>query len=97
MNESQKLAEASYFLSHLAALESDPNAFAFELSGFLSAARSVLQYALEEARGKKGGENWYEQQVKAAPEIKYFRDKRNVSIHGEPVTNTWIEIQETVL
>lgn len=85
MNEDRKLAEAKYFLSHLSPSASSPNQFSFELSAFLSSARSVLQYALEEAKTKQGGQAWYDAQVKSAPEIKYFKDKRDVSIHVQPV------------
>ena len=85
VNEDRKLAEAKYFLSHLSPSASNPNHFSFELSAFLSSARSVLQYALEEAKTKQGGQVWYDAQLTSAPEIKYFKDKRNVSIHVRPV------------
>lgn len=96
MNETRKLAEAQHFLSHLAPSAPNTNAFAFELSAFLSAARSVLQYALEEAKTRSGGQAWYDAQVKSAPEIKYFKDKRDLSIHVQPVEpNRHINVSET--
>ncbi len=96
MNETRKLAEAQHFLSHLAPSASNTNAFAFELSAFLSAARSVLQYALEEAKTRSGGQAWYDAQLKSAPEIKYFKDKRDLSIHVQPVEpNRQINVTET--
>src|SRR5262245_53350076 len=63
----------------------DPKAFQYELSAFLSAARSVLQYALEEAKQKPNGQRWYEAQVSGAAVLKFFKDKRDVNIHAEPV------------
>ncbi len=85
MNENRKLAEAQYLLSHLRSCAFDQNTFEFELSAFLSAARSVLQYACKEAITKAGGQAWYDAHMTATPEIKYFRDKRNANIHVKPV------------
>lgn len=55
MYEQEKLDEARYFLSQMAMSADQPRAFRYELSAFLSAARSALQYALDEARAKVGG------------------------------------------
>lgn len=85
MNEQHKLAEAHYFLSRLNSSLPNPQAFSFELSAFLSAARSVLQYALDEAKTKPGGQAWYSGHVQQFPSISYFKDKRDISIHVEPV------------
>jgi len=84
MNEKHKLAEALYFLSHLGPSSLDPQEYSFELSAFLTAARSVLQYAHKEAISKPGGQVWYERHVQNKA-IEYFKDKRDVSIHTEPV------------
>jgi hypothetical protein len=59
--------------------------FTFNLSGFLSASRSVLQYALKEAENKKGGRKWYNKCVMASPVLKFFKDKRDANIHIEPI------------
>jgi hypothetical protein len=97
MNENQKLAEAQYFLSHLGACALNPDAFTFELSAFLSAARSVLQYACKEAKPKQGGQAWYDAHINATPVLTYFRGKRNVNIHQEPVgLHRHILVQENV-
>jgi hypothetical protein len=85
MNEQHKLAEARYFLSWLEPSSSDPQKFSFELSAFLSAARSALQYALDEAKTKPGGQTWYDNHVQQLQSIKYFKGKRDISIHVEPV------------
>jgi hypothetical protein len=63
----------------------DPEAFQYELSAFLSAARSVLQYALEEAKQKPNGQRWYEAQVSGNAVLKFFKDKRDLNIHAESV------------
>lgn len=91
MNEQHKLTEARYFLSRLGSLSSDSQKFSFYLSAFLSAARSVLQYAFEEAKTKPGGQAWYDNHVRQHPSMRYFKCKRDISIHVKPVVpNTHI-------
>ena len=85
MNEQNKLCEARYFLSRLGLSSSHMKEFSFELSAFLSAARSVLQYACKEAKTKHGGIEWYRDHMKNVPVLRYFRDKRDLSIHVKPV------------
>lgn len=100
MNEDHKFEEAQYFLDKLANPELELREFSFELSAFLTAARSVIQYALEEARSKLGGQAWYGGQVGVSPVVKYFKDKRDVSIHVTPVipTRTFhVKIEERVV
>ena len=63
----------------------EPQSFQYELSAFLSAARSVLQYAYEEASGTSSGRQWYETEVSGEPILKFFKDKRNLNIHEEPI------------
>lgn len=63
----------------------DPEAFQYELSAFLSAARSVLQYAFEETKQKPNGQRWYEAQVSGNAVLKFFKDKRDLNIHTEPI------------
>jgi len=86
MHESDKLDEARYFLGHLRELP-EPPSFRFELSAFLTAARTALQYALEEAQAK-GGQTWYDAHVSGKPLIKFFKDKRDINIHRTPVVPT---------
>jgi hypothetical protein len=47
-----KLAEAEYFYGRMQAERYNDAAFLHNLSAFLAAARSVLQYALKEAKAK---------------------------------------------
>lgn len=100
MNEDHKIEEAQYFLATLANPELELREFSFELSTFLTTARSALQYALEEARPKPGGQAWYDAQVGASPAVKYFKDKRDVSVHVTPVIPTrtiHLRIEERVV
>jgi hypothetical protein len=106
MHEQRKIAEAAFFLQHMESALFMPSDFEHFLSAFLSAARSVLQYALEEARLKAGGEAWYVAQVTGNPVLKFFKDRRDANIHVSPaalnreisVTDTFnIGIAESVL
>jgi hypothetical protein len=85
MHERSKLAEARHFLDRMYQEHSDPVAFARELSAFMAAGRSVLQYALKEAKSKSGGQKWYDQEM-ANPLFIFFKDLRDASIHDTPVT-----------
>jgi hypothetical protein len=62
MNERYKIGEAKFFLSRMEESVEDRVEFRYYLSAFLSAARSVLQYAKEES-SKKGRQQWYDETV----------------------------------
>lgn len=85
MYEIDKLNEANYFFNHMCNTIDEPDCFHYELSAFLSAARSVLLYALEEAQTKRNGQKWYDNYISQSDILKFFRDKRDISIHQEPV------------
>jgi hypothetical protein len=85
MHEARKLKEAWFFLVEMNTRERDPSAFIHLLSGFLSAARSVAQYAHKEATAKAGGQAWYDAEVAKRPLIGYFKTERDVNIHTKPV------------
>ncbi len=85
MYEQAKLAEAEYFYSRMLAEFNDRQKFTYNLSAFLSSARSVLQYALEEAKNKKGGQQWHDKQIIRSSVLSFFKDKRDINIHIEPV------------
>jgi len=85
MYEQAKLAEAQYFYSRMLVELNDRERFTHNLSAFLSSARSVMQYALEEAEPKTGGQQWYDNHMAASPVLSFFRDKRDINIHTEPV------------
>lgn len=79
-----KMNEARYFLNRMEREAQAPQNFHFELSAFLSAARSAVQYAYEEAKSNNAL-GWYEDAVKQYPQIRFFKDKRDLNIHTEPV------------
>jgi hypothetical protein len=85
MHDQQKLDEARFFIGAMTTSVEDSMAFRFNLSAFLSAARSVLQYALEETKSKTGGQAWYNAQMVSNPVLRFFKDKRDVNIHERPV------------
>lgn len=100
MHEQQKLDEAEYFLARMRSGVNQPQNFRFDLSAFLSSARSVLQYALDEAKAVSGGRAWYDAHVSGNSVVKFFKEKRDLNIHVEPVkpsTKVEVQITETIL
>ncbi len=86
MHEDSKLKEAHYFCSQMLAKLDDRQEFLFNLSAFLSAARSVLQYALKEAKSKDRGKEWYNGHIGSSRTLSFFKHKRDINVHIEPVT-----------
>ena len=62
MNERYKIGEAKYFLARMEESVENREAFRYNLSAFLSAARCVTQYAREESKSK-AGEQWYDKTI----------------------------------
>ena len=94
MREQDKIDEAAFFLQEMDTRVNDSVAYRYLTSAFLSAARSVLQYAWEEAAAPNGrhatrpeGKAWYDSHV-VGPLVPYFRDKRDANVHREPVKPT---------
>src|SRR6266699_5877290 len=85
MYEDDKLKEATYFLGQMRSSLQDPEVFRFNLSAFLSAARSIAQYALKEAQTKPQGQTWYEDFVKQDRFMRFFASKRDANIHDQIV------------
>lgn len=86
MHARYKLMEARYFLARMHEQHDNPTSFRFELSAFLGAARSALQYSLKEAQARSGGRQWYDQAIARDPLLTFFKDQRNANIHTAPVT-----------
>jgi len=80
-----KYKEAQYFLGKMQEESSNPEHFRYELSAFLTAARSVLQYIHKGVKGARA-QAWYDRQCNLSSSIKYFRCKRNVNVHTKPVS-----------
>lgn len=85
MHEQEKLKEAKHFFAKMRKAIDDPDAFHFELSAFLSSSRSILQYGSEEAKTMPRGQAWYDSHVSGNSILQYFKDKRDINIHAEPV------------
>lgn len=85
MHERERLDAATHFLQRMSVVSDDPKVFQYELGAFLMMSRTVLQFALKEAKTVPRGQAWYETAVKADPIIHYFKEKRNASVHSEPV------------
>jgi hypothetical protein len=86
VNEHAKIKEAQYFLSLLPELKNDRDKFIHNLSAFLTAGRSALQYAREEAEGKRKGLRWYDRHVASSKIIRFLKEKRDLNIHVNPVS-----------
>jgi len=84
MNEHKKLEEVRQFLSRMYDEREDPRALHHDFSAFLSAARTVLQYACKEATATPCGRTWYEGAMAGSPVFRYFKDLRNDNIHSKP-------------
>lgn len=97
MYEKSKLKEAGYFYSRMVSETDNRDNLLFDLSAFLSAARSVLQYAFKEAQTKSsGGQQWYENHITSSKVLAFFRDKRDINVHTQPVlVNQHTSIQST--
>ena len=88
MYEKAKLDEAKFFFSQMSVNFDDRNKFTYNLSAFLSSARSVLQYALEEVKNMKGGQKRYDNHIAGSHTLKFFKDKRDINIHVQPIHPT---------
>jgi|SRR3989344_9591 len=80
-----KLQEALFFYKKMEESVEVNFAFKYFLSAFLSASRSVLQYLLEEVKGETGGQYWYDNKISKSDILKFFKDKRDINIHKNPV------------
>lgn len=83
-----KLPESRYFLERMTETQSDRDAFEYDLSAFLAAARSVTAIMQKEFGKVSGCKDWYEEmQVKLQNDntMRLLKDKRDVTIHQQPV------------
>jgi len=84
MDEQRKLAEAEYFLDEMRKSQRFfPDEFQGQLSAFLSAARSVMQY-IETKADKKHRLPWFQQLDINSKWCQFFRKKRNLNTHRKP-------------
>jgi hypothetical protein len=85
MKENIKYNEALHFYEQMKLNKMNPSVFEYNLSAFLTSARTVFQYAREESQAINGGQKWYDQIVSFSPIIRFLKDKRDNNIHTEPV------------
>ena len=91
MSKKAKIKEAEDFLARMKEEQDNREHFVHSLSAFLSAARSVLQYALNEVdpkenpSAKPGAKTWYDDLMSSGRILKFFKCKRDINIHDEPV------------
>ena len=72
MNELEKVREAAYPLGRMTEGREIRDTFRFKLSAFVSASRSVLQYAVKAARQHPGGQAWFDAhmgQARSCPDV----------------------------
>ena len=92
MNESEKIEQAERNFDRMVVAineqgsSTDHVGFKDHLCAFLASARSVQQYALEEAKKNPGGEMWYENYARSSNILKFFKITRDFEIHLEPVS-----------
>ncbi len=95
-----KLNEADHFIEEMKATFDDDNIFAFNLSAFLAAARSITSYMRKQYSYIDGFMNWYgskQAQMSADPDFKFLNEARVETVHKEPVmTGSSREVTFTV-
>lgn len=79
----KKLGEAERALNRLRMQVNDQIAFEDNLSSFLTAARSVLQYVFNEL--KLPGRRWYADYISGHNLLQLLSRQRNANIHRKPV------------
>ena len=70
MNERYKIGEAKFFLAKMEESVHNQETFRYYLSAFLTAARSVTQYAREESR-LKGRQQWCDETIAGNDVLRY--------------------------
>jgi hypothetical protein len=86
----QKLDEAHYFFEKMKESVEENNVFGYNLSAFLTAARSVTLFMQKEYSDKIGFDNWYknkQRQMQADKEFKFFNRLRRATVHVNPVSH----------
>ncbi len=85
----EKLQEAVYFLEQMRSTTENPDAFRWNLSALLSAARSVTFYLEKEFSREPGFREWYQErreEMAADAEMRFFNEARVNSIHIRAVS-----------
>ena len=97
-----KLNETKYFFNRMDIVHRDSDAFRYEFTAFLSAARSVTQIMQNEYSKEPGFARWYSQkqdEMRKNPVLKYLHEQRRLSFHVRPAKTTStinLEVHETI-
>lgn len=85
-NQELKLREAEYFYNKMVGDFQNElfESFSFNLSAFLTASRSILQYTHDYAKSTRKL-NQYDDLVTNNPILIFFKEKRDLNIHTVPV------------
>lgn len=84
----EKLLESKYFLERMVEAQPYRDAFKYNLSAFLAAARSVTAIMQKEFDKVSGFKDWYKEiqaKLQSDDTMKLLKDKRDVTIHQQPV------------
>jgi hypothetical protein len=84
----EKLLEAEYFLKQMKEVRADRAAFKYNLSAFLSAARSVTFYMQKEFARVLGFDEWYkaeQEKMQRDPGMRFFVEARNLTLKQQHV------------
>ena len=84
----EKLLESKYFLKRMTETQADRDAFKYNLSAFLAAARSVTDIMKTEFDKATGFGDWKNEtlsKIEKCDAMKFFNDKRKKTIHIQPV------------
>lgn len=95
-----KNKEADYFLSKMNEFFYDDAIFAYNLTAFLSAARSITWYMQKQYKHQKGFDEWYRQKQKEMsddPELQYCRHARNEDLKTESVPTVATRIKKSCI
>jgi len=85
-----KIREAEYFLSMMNQVHvfEDDNTFSYNLSAFLSAARSITWHMQKQYGDRQNFDEWDRQrriEMSADPELRYLNEVRVEDVHRKPV------------
>lgn len=83
-----KLLESKYFLERMEETKVDRDAYIYNLSAFLAAARSVTAVMQREFDKVPGFRHWYEERqakLQGDDTMRLLKDKRDITIHREPI------------
>ncbi len=98
----EKLNEAQYFLGRMKAVGNDREHFRWNLSAFLSAARSVTMIMNVQYTRFDGYKDWLTGKIKEADSrtggiIKYLNEQRRLTVHIRPLKpSAFIEVNLTM-